>query len=195
MFFKKIKNKIRNGINIASFHLDCFKNGRILFNQVKNLEKQYEMAMEEKLSPAVKLGIMAYYLRYTQSMFSRIEKLEKCPDVVSNEFDYIDVAPAELQKISPELTFHEALRISYKTQQNNISGSPMTDVLLNACTLYRTACMGITYHYFKEEIGRKNCLFYTPAFIPEIGPCIAFRHWRKKGLRHYILSEKQFEHE
>lgn len=191
MFLKKLRNKL----DTALFHLDCFKNGKILLKQVRCLEKQYEMAMDEKLSSAVKLGVMAYYLRYTQSMFKRVEKLETCPDVVSNEFDHISVAPEELQKVSPDLTFHEALRISYKTQQNDISGYSMSDVLFNASTLYNVACMGITYHYFHEEIGRDKCLFYSPAFIPDIGPCIAFHHWRKNRLLHYVLSEKKFERE
>ena len=71
----------------------------------------------------------------------------------------------------------------------------MADVLLNASTLYRVACMGITYHYFQEEIGRKKCLFHTPSFLPGTGPSIAFYQMGKKHLLHYILSEKQFERE
>ena len=117
------------------------------------------------------------------------------PDKVGNLLDNISISPEEVQKFAPDLTFHQALRIQYQTRPNDLSAVPVDQMIAAVSSMHRVAQMGLTYHYFKQEIGRSKCLLWHPSYMPEIGPTIAFvKIARHLQVKHYTVQSPQNIH-
>jgi len=177
---------------ILRFKLQAWHAGYQLLRAARQIERDRRQTEGSRLSEAYKIGIHGYYIRYAEHFFDRLEALETVPDKAGDLLDNISVSPEEVQKFSPDLTFHQALRIQYQTRQNDLSALPIDQVIAGVSSMHCVAQMGLTYHYFKQEIGRSKCLFWHPSYMPEIGPTIAFvKIARHPQVRHYSLRRPQ----
>ncbi len=192
--FQKLATGLSH-FHILRFKIQAWRAGYQLLRAARQIERDRRQSEGSPLSEAYKIGIHGYYIRYAERIFDRLEALDTVPDKVGNLLDNISISPEEVQKFAPDLTFHQALRIQYQTRPNDLSAVPVDQMIAAVSSMHRVAQMGLTYHYFKQEIGRSKCLLWHPSYMPEIGPTIAFvKIARHLQVKHYTVQSPQNIH-